>query len=591
MEPVLYTTRESPGCTTSRISCHARSGMPVPFRPPTCESVWDPADPPAIASAQVIGTVAYLDSVGYFSGGNGAVLGGMTPFSVYIQIALASALGALDGSSSAADTQCLATLEISLSGDPATNAFGPVLASDMATFPYANDSMPWSSFHAYATASSEFFERRVCPCYNRMPRALFEHMNCQPGNAGHDASSTVSQQFLHCQGIDTAAPYAGYAPLAAEMPPSRDVSAVTNWQGCQASDFLSFYFTDYQDHEVDVRSDVCDSNCELRHVGRLDRLAAYTAGITGNNMTPSQHPYAPINGGWLDAVAGTCTPRPVPFRPPTCESVWDPADPPAIASAQVIGTVAYLDSVGYFSGGNGAVLGGMTPFSVYIQIALASALGALDGSSSAADTQCLATLEISLSGDPATNAFGPVLASDMATFPYANDSMPWSSFHAYATASSEFFERRVCPCYNRMPRALFEHMNCQPGNAGHDASSTVSQQFLHCQGIDTAAPYAGYAPLAAEMPPSRDVSAVTNWQGCQASDFLSFYFTDYQDHEVDVRSDVCDSNCELRHVGRLDRLAAYTAGITGNNMTPSQHPYAPINGGWLDAVAGTCTAA
>jgi len=97
------------------------------------------------------------------------------------------------------------------------------------------------------------------------------------------------------------------------------------------------------------------------------------------------------------------------FEPPLCSAVWNPAAPPAVASATVIGTVAYLDSVGYFSGGNGPVLGGTTPWAVYLQVAIASTLGALDGSSTPAQTQCLATFEIAQGG---TNGFAAVLQAE-----------------------------------------------------------------------------------------------------------------------------------------------------------------------------------
>ena len=100
----------------------------MPFEPPYCGDVWNPAAPPAVASATVIGTVAYLDSTGYFSDQAGvAVLGGTTPWEVYLQVAIASSLGALDGSSTAAQTQCLATFEIAQGG---TNAFTPVLEAE-----------------------------------------------------------------------------------------------------------------------------------------------------------------------------------------------------------------------------------------------------------------------------------------------------------------------------------------------------------------------------------------------------------------------------------------------------------------------------
>ena len=100
----------------------------MPFEPPYCGDVWNPAAPPAVASATVIGTVAYLDSTGYFSDQAGvAVLGGTTPWEIYLQVAIASSFGALDGSSTAAQTQCLAIFEIALGG---TNAFSPVIVAE-----------------------------------------------------------------------------------------------------------------------------------------------------------------------------------------------------------------------------------------------------------------------------------------------------------------------------------------------------------------------------------------------------------------------------------------------------------------------------
>lgn len=44
-----------------------------------------------------------------------------------------------------------------------------------------------------------FLELRLCPCYNLMPRDLFENMNCIEG------AYTLSQQYLHCQAVDNAA--------------------------------------------------------------------------------------------------------------------------------------------------------------------------------------------------------------------------------------------------------------------------------------------------------------------------------------------------------------------------------------------------
>ena len=103
---------------------------PLPFdSAPLCAAVWNPEAPPAVADPTILGTVAYLDSVGYFSGVPGsAVLGGTVPWDAYIQIALASKFGALDpNSQTPAQAQCLATFSISLGN---TNEFFPVLETD-----------------------------------------------------------------------------------------------------------------------------------------------------------------------------------------------------------------------------------------------------------------------------------------------------------------------------------------------------------------------------------------------------------------------------------------------------------------------------
>ena len=82
-----------------------------------------------MASATIIQTVAYLDSTGYFSGQAGvAALGGTTPWEIYLQVAIASSFGALDGSSTAAQTQCMAMFEIVLGR---TNGFTPVVEADI----------------------------------------------------------------------------------------------------------------------------------------------------------------------------------------------------------------------------------------------------------------------------------------------------------------------------------------------------------------------------------------------------------------------------------------------------------------------------
>jgi len=111
-----------------------------------------------VASANVIGTVAYLDGVGYFSGVPGqAVLGGTTPWAAYLQVAIASSLGALDESSTPAQTQCLATFEIAQGG---TNAFAAVLEGDFSK---------GICDHPSALASSRFHPR---PLSSSQPIAL-----------------------------------------------------------------------------------------------------------------------------------------------------------------------------------------------------------------------------------------------------------------------------------------------------------------------------------------------------------------------------------------------------------------------------------
>lgn len=323
LEPIAYAVRDARGCSTSRISCHVRLGVPVAFDPPTCASVWDPANPPAIASQQVVGTVAYLDSVGYFSGGNGPVLGGTTPFSVYEQVAIASTLGMLDQSSTPADLHCLALFQIASSQNPNVNEFGNVLAMDI------TQSYPWAYHNVSAyVGTTEFVQRRLCPCYNRMPRELFEHMNCRP----FPRVQTYSQTYATCQAVDTTGIYTttGMTPLVLGMPLGQDAAAMANWQGCHYAREQVFRYSNNletvapgwpplfdtpgpeactpgspQQNDMDYDPAYCPSTIEERFAAR--RLA-YDAAVDNFGLAPSVHPQITVDFGWLDAVAGTCTP-------------------------------------------------------------------------------------------------------------------------------------------------------------------------------------------------------------------------------------------------------------------------------------------
>ena len=62
---------------------------------------------------------------------------------------------------------------------------------------------------AHYISTHTFVELRLCPCYNMMPRDLFEDMNCRPNN---DASSSLSQTYLHCQAVDTTTLFAALGP-------------------------------------------------------------------------------------------------------------------------------------------------------------------------------------------------------------------------------------------------------------------------------------------------------------------------------------------------------------------------------------------
>ena len=186
----------------------------TPFEAPDCADVWNPAAPPAVASATVIGTVAYLDSIGSFSEGNGPVLGGTTPWSVYLRVAVASSFGALRPTgSTAAEQQCIDTFEIAM-GE--TNEFTANITAEFLDIPNGADggNPRYESLAAYIS-SQAFLELRVCPCYNMMPRELFEHMNCAPTDA---SSVSLSQIYLHCQAVDTTATYADH--------PSTNVRAI-----------------------------------------------------------------------------------------------------------------------------------------------------------------------------------------------------------------------------------------------------------------------------------------------------------------------------------------------------------------------------
>lgn len=302
-----------------------RFGLPVAFEPPVCAEVWDPTHPPAIASQQVINTIAYLDSVGYFSGGNGPALGGTVPWQVYEQIAMVSAFGYLDGSATSADLQCIATLQVASETSIAASVMGPVIATDITQgYPFS-----WYNVSSYLD-SHEFVERRMCPCYNRIPRELMEHLNCRssPGAASY------SQQYAMCQSTDYTSVYTttGMNPLAAEMPPGRDAAAMADWQGCHYARAGVFRYSNNLETRADAPGwpslfvpwgpERCanqtdgsrytfytDPDC---HPGIVERYAArnlaYDAAVDEFGLAPSVHPQITVDFNYLDAVAGTCTP-------------------------------------------------------------------------------------------------------------------------------------------------------------------------------------------------------------------------------------------------------------------------------------------
>ena len=78
--------------------------------------------------------------------------------------------------------------------------------------PATGPSGPWTVVQTLAeyVVDQTFNELRMCPCYNMMPRELFENMNCRPTP---DAVS-MSQNYLHCQAVDTAPHYAEVAASA-----------------------------------------------------------------------------------------------------------------------------------------------------------------------------------------------------------------------------------------------------------------------------------------------------------------------------------------------------------------------------------------
>ena len=51
----------------------------------------------------------------------------------------------------------------------------------------------------YISSGFMFNELRLCPCFNMIPRAILEHMNClmTPGDV-----YTLSSTYLSCQAID-----------------------------------------------------------------------------------------------------------------------------------------------------------------------------------------------------------------------------------------------------------------------------------------------------------------------------------------------------------------------------------------------------
>ena len=53
----------------------------------------------------------------------------------------------------------------------------------------------------------------MCPCYNMMPRELFENMNCRP----LPGAESMSQNYLHCQAVDTTAVFAEISAISNHM--------------------------------------------------------------------------------------------------------------------------------------------------------------------------------------------------------------------------------------------------------------------------------------------------------------------------------------------------------------------------------------
>ena len=57
----------------------------------------------------------------------------------------------------------------------------------------------YTTLEHYVSASFIFTELRLCPCFNMIPRAIMEHMNClaTPGS-----ELTLSSSYHSCQAID-----------------------------------------------------------------------------------------------------------------------------------------------------------------------------------------------------------------------------------------------------------------------------------------------------------------------------------------------------------------------------------------------------
>ena len=67
----------------------------------------------------------------------------------------------------------------------------------------------FASFEAYVE-SYEFYERRLCPCYVQMPRALSENMNCIPIPATCSVAlsdASLSDLYLACQAVNSSGIY------------------------------------------------------------------------------------------------------------------------------------------------------------------------------------------------------------------------------------------------------------------------------------------------------------------------------------------------------------------------------------------------